>query len=354
MKFPRMKEKYHGESITTTDKWLKDFPERIDRLGKFADIYSGGKDIFQIWKIKYDNFEIEFPKDYDEEFRKIKNEANRIYTGYIKGNSDEKELEKFQICINEFSYFYKKCEKFYRENKNNRYICTKNIAKFLKNRDLNTTLYNIKERDCFIPRGLAKNISDISFIKNFKEEISTAFNQFNIKLQKMDSQFIEFTYKYKTFEPIKLVINPDKFTQLYSELFYGENILKDESIFDSMILKNEKNNINEFLGIIEYWLNKDSNIKIYRFDYDVILHEKQNAELHKKKEKVYINISAQDIRSNYVKLLYIKNNEINEFLSKEIQNAKWITYKERDKNDIGNISSIFALGKEDEYEQYEK
>lgn len=349
-KFPKMDEKYHGESISTTDKWLRNFPERIDRLGNFVEMYNGGKDIFQMWKVKYDGFMIEFPSDYDKEFRKIKNNANRIYDGYIKGNLKYEDIKSFQIYIDDFNYFYKKCEKFYEENRNNKYICTKEIAKLLKKKQLNTTLDIIKGGNCSIPKGLAKSISEVGFIKNFKEEIFEAFSKFKIKLEEIDSQVIEFSYKYMTFEPIKLEIQIDSFTNRYSEIFYGENNFEKEEIFNSLTLKNERANINEFLGILEYLLSK----KGFEFDYDVTLHAKQITELHKKNGKRYANIPIKNIINNYVKVLYISDKEARDFLIKEIENVKWITYEQRKKDDIGNISSIFALGKEEDYEQYEK
>lgn len=346
-KFPGMEEKYRGESTITIDKWLKDSPEKINRLGKFADRFNGGRDIFQTWKVKYDAFEIEFPNEYDEQFRKIKNGASKVYSDYIKGNISENELEKFQLCIDEFNYFYKKCVKFYEDNKLDKYICTKDISKFLKNKNLTATLNNIKERECRIPKGLAKSVAEIGFIKKFDKEIKSEFIKFNMKLEKMDNQFIEFSYKFKTFESLELIISPYEFVQLHSGLFYGENILNDELCFKSMTLKNEKNNINEFLGIIEHWLNNKFGKKIYSFDYDIELHEKQIAELHKRKEKVYAEIQVNEIRNDYIKLLYLKDKELDKFLNMKTQGLKWITYEERDKNDIGNIASVFTLGKDD-------
>lgn len=346
-KFPEMKSKYHGETITTIDKWLKDEPEMFSRLGKFAEIFNGGKDIFQIWKVKYDAFEIEFPNEYDDKFRKIKNGANKIYSDYIKGIISEKELEKFQYYINEFDYFYKQCEQFYNENKFDKYICTKDIAKFLNKKKLYNTLNNIKDRECKIPKGLANSIAEVGFIKKFDKEIEIQFSKFGIKLEKIDNQFLEFSYKYKTFKALEVIISPYNFVKLHSGVFYGENVLENASCFESMELKNEKNNINEFLGVIEYCLNKKLNRKLYSFDYDVELHQKQIVELHKKKEKVYAEIKVQQIRTDYIKLLYLNNEEIYKFLNMEIKRLKWITYEERDKNDIGNIASIFTLGKDD-------
>lgn len=346
-KFPGMREKYHGESTITIDKWLKDSPERINRLGKFADRFNGGKDIFQLWKINYDAFSIEFPNDYDEQFSRIKSGANRIYLDYINGKISENELCKFQYYVDEFDYFYKKCKRFYDENKCDKYICTKDIARFLKKKNLNKTLSTIKDRECKIPKGLANSIAEIGFIKRFEKEIKIEFNKFDIKLVKIDSEFLEFAYKYKTFKALEFVIAPYKFTQLHSGIFYGENILEGTFFFESMMLKNEKNNIYEFLGIIEYWLNKKTNRKLFSFDYDVELHQKQIVELHKKKEKMYAEIQVYEIISQYIKILCLSDEEIYKFLDIKIKGLKWITYKERDKNDIGDISSVFTLGKDD-------
>ena len=346
-KFPGMKEKYHGESTITIDKWLKDSPERINRLAKFADRFNGGKDIFEAWKVNYEAFPIEFPNEYDEQFRKIKNGANKIYLDYIKGNILENELYKFQDYINEFNYFYNKCKKFYDENKCDKYICTKEIARFLKKKKLNKTLSIIKDKGCKIPKGLANSIAEIGFIKRFHKEIIMESDKFGMKLVKMDSEFLEFSYKYKTFEVLQFIISPYEFTKLHSGIFYGENILEYTSFFESMMLKNEKNNIYEFLGIIEYWLNNKMNRKLFSFNYDVELHEKQIVELHKKREKMYAEIPVYEIRSEYLKILYLMDEEIYKFLDIKIKGLKWITYKERDKNDIGNITSIFTLGKDD-------
>ncbi|EPS48447.1 hypothetical protein CFSAN002367_20077 [Clostridium botulinum CFSAN002367] len=200
----------------------------------------------------------------------------------------------------------------------------------------------IKEKNSNIQKGLAKYVYNVEFISRFENEIKTVFDKFNLKFEKIDSQFMVFTYKYKFLDSITLQMSIQKFTENFSNIFYGINKFDKDEIFKYMLLKNEQSNINEFVGIMEHIL-KDNK---YYFKYDIDLYQKQIIEVHIRNSTKFGILRIKDIMNKYIKILYLSDKESKTFILKEIDKVNiWMDDKEKDKFDIGNIASVWAKEK---------
>ena len=106
-------------------------------------------------------------------------------------------------------------------------------------------------------------------------------------------------------------------------------------------LVNNKDNINEFLGIMELFTRKVG----YYFEFNQELYDKQVVNVKKRglKKSALINIS--DVIQDYMKILYLDNNNAKELIVNKLEELKWITFKEQEKYNIGNISEVFTKGK---------
>lgn len=346
-KFPQMGKKCYGESLTNITRWQKDNPQKINRLASFNTRYNGGKIIIDNWKWQYEDFPIEFPSSFDAEFQRIYNQAKNFYNKYINSEIPENKLDNFERHITDANYFLQKCRNFYEENKQNKFICTKNIAQILIKKGYEYTLQEIKSRNCIIPEFLSKYIAAPHFVNSFKDIISEEFEHYGLLLQDINDQFVNFEYKYQKFNTLNLNISISNFVNLHSRLFYGKKVRSINEAFESICLQDEIRNIGVFLEILEIELKKATNKSIYYFKYDIRFYSKRMVELHNRKEKKYTTINIQDIIQEYVQILYLDNIKKETFLNNMLEKAKWITYSEKDKFDIGDITSVFATEKID-------
>ncbi|MBC2580822.1 hypothetical protein, partial [Clostridium sp. DJ247] len=210
-KFPKMDTKLHGVPITQVAKLHKTNPGKLKRIVKFNELYGSAIDLFNYWKNKYNEFNIIFPKSYDDDFNNILKQGRKIYNSYINGKINNDRLKSFQTYIDDFSYRYKKCKEFYNDNKNDKYVCTKKIANLLNDNNLKTTLIYIQEKGK-ITKDVARNVYHIDFVDRFKTDIKNTFNKYNVILENLNDQLISFSYEYRSFEPILLENSLKNFT----------------------------------------------------------------------------------------------------------------------------------------------
>lgn len=333
--FPKMNKAYKGENINTIDKWIKNSPEKLERLSNFSQIYGGGKDILNKWSKLYSDFEIEFPNEYDNEFSRILKNGRKIYNRYINGSIPYKDIVKFQDSINDFNYLYNKCKRFERENKTNKYICTKSISSLLERQKLTSTIRIIKDMDCTIKKDFAKYVYDSDFIKRFEQQIKHVFEKNKIILGEINRNFIVVKYEHNNFDSILLEISLKEFSKRYYGIYYNDTNYKQEDLFQNLSLKDETKNIEKFINILNAILRNSG----YYLKFDIDLYSKHNVEIHNRALKKLANINIKELSYKYIKVLYLQS-RAQEFLINEINSInKWTTYEELKKYDIGDISS---------------
>lgn len=293
-KFPSINDKYKGESIKKIERWNKTSPEKLDRLGYFHDIFGGGKDIYQSWESIYNSYTIEFPNAFDNEFKLIIKNAGKIYKDFINCKSDINSLIEFKKCLREANYFFDKADEFYCENKINKYICTKEIGNLLRKLNYKNMLSIIKDSECLIQKDFAKYINNKEFIARFKKDIENCFERINLKLEAINENNIIFSIKYMYFEKVFIESSLSKFTNLYSDIFYVKRDLDFKKTMDSMMLLINKNNINEFLRIINFII-KDTGYYLY---FDEFINDDQIITIRRKGIKKSATLTVNDLIAN--------------------------------------------------------
>lgn len=338
-KFPKMDSTLYGIPIKQFAKYSKSNPEKLDRIIKFNELYEGGQSVISDWKQRYNNFEIIFPKDYDEEFNNIVSKGRKIYKGYINGVLNDDKVKGFKKCIDDFNYLYeRKCLKFYEDNKNDKYICTKKMVALLENDGLHTTLSYIKN-DGKIREDLAKYVYHSDFVSRFKDEIKNIFSGYNLKLEKIDNQLVRFSYKYNRFNPISLETSIKNFTINYSEIFYGAKKFDIEQIFKNIRLNMDYVNVYEFIGIIENILNGTG----YYLEFNEDLYSKKIVELYNMSLNTYVELGIQHVLTQWVQVLYLTQKDAKQFILDYINEIKtWKDKKDKKKYSVGNISAIWS------------
>lgn len=339
-KFSEINKDLYGMTIYELERIVKKNPAKLDRIVYFNKICPYGKNIFSMWQNKYNEFEISFPNEYDDEFSNILKKGKRIYSLYINGKIDQNELKNFNSYMKEFEYLYNKCKKFHDDNKNNKYICTKKIEKFLLDRGLKITIEHIK-RNGKITQDIAKYIYHIDFIKRFKDNIRKMFLKYRIQLKEINNMYIKCSYEYEGFDPILLDISLQNFSNNFSNIFYNLNInnLTKTELFNLLMIDDNYNNVYDFLGILNYILRGTS----YNFYINERFYEKQQIELHKNNTKQYVIVKLNDILKKYMYVFYLSPSKIKLNLLDDIELIKnWTNEEEKEKYKIGDISKEWA------------
>lgn len=337
-KFPKIDNKLYGVPIAQISKLSKENPEKLKRIVEFNELYDGGTSIFYDWKNKYNEFDVIFPKSYDSQFDDILKQGRKIYNSYINGKVDKSELKIFKTCIRDFDYLYNKCSKFNEDKKNNKYICTKKIAKLLEDNNLAGTLSYIKEKE-EIRRDIAKFVYHIDFVNRFKNDIQKTFSKYNIRLENLNSQRISFSYGYKNFEPIILENSLRLFTLKFSDIFYNINNFNQVDIFKGLVINSDYDNVYEFLGILDDILNRTG----YYFRVDEELHSKKRVELHRRGFNKFCILNVDDVLTNFIEVLYLESIKAKTILLDYINRIdKWTDKSDIEKYNIGNIAEKWA------------
>lgn len=341
-KFSELDDKLQGVPIDQYSKYSKTNPKKLSRIIYFNNnICSEGKNIFSIWKYKYDNFNILFPKEYDSEFSDILQKSRRIYNSYINGKISKNQVGNFKKWINEFNYLYKKCEKFYNTYKDDKYSCTKTIADFLLKKRLKKTLEYI-QRNGKIRKEIAMYVYCSEFIKRFKNNIRKVFLKHKIKLKEINNNTILFSYEYEQYEAIFLEISLKDFANYFYEIFYDNMKYTRSELFSKLIIFNNYNNIDVFFSILTNTLTKTK----YKFYIDGRLYRNQKIGLENTNTKQYVEIKLKDILKEYMCVFYINKTNIRSKLLNYIKGINnWHNESEKDKYNIGNINREWSTDK---------
>lgn len=337
-KFDKMDNKLHGISITKVARLSKHDPQKLQRMIEFNELYGFGEDIFEKWKNEYNNFDIIFPKMYEDNFQNILKLGRKIYRSYIDGKINDVDIKKFQTCVHDYNYLYNKCMNYYENKKDDQYALNKKIAKFLEDRGLITTLSHIQEKGK-ITKDFAKHVYHIEFVQRFRKEIENEFSKFNIVLKDIDEQYIEFTYKHKSYQPIELYSTLENFVHKFSDIFYNINNFTKDNVINGLKISNSFISVERFIDILENVLNK----KGYYFKIDVNLYEKQQIEIYKKGSKTFSILDLSYILDEYKECLYLDGTEAKNILLSKIETINnWIDKSDKDKYNIGNIAEKWA------------
>lgn len=326
---------------------LKDWSdEQIERATQFYSKYKTGKIIFKKWTQKYSGLQLTTTIELDKKFKDILSRGKKFYSNFINNTlPKENTINTFKYIINDFEYFYKECEEYVANNKNDLFICTKNIEKYL-DKDV---LKIIKKENAKISRTTAKHITSLEFINRFKFKIEEVLNKVNIKLNKISENGIVINYTYGSYFPLNLNISLHNFANNYSEIYFSDKYTTLSNILNDSILIDTFENVDRFLNIIHSQI-KD---KKYYFIFDEKLHSKKEIEINRTSYNKYAIIDYEELLKDYILALGMNSKEMKQFLLQKIDNLNWIDKKEKKKFDIGDISKTNTKNiRKDEEKQY--
>lgn len=288
--------------------------KKIDRINKLNNKYENILDIIQSWRTFYLNFPIILPKYFEDQFTQLYLKSNKFYEDFLNEKIKLSNIDIFDTYIKDFSTLKKLAEKFFNDNKSNKYICDSVILKWINQQKNSTYLKNkIMLNGGFINNAISKHIYNLDFIYKFENEIYKYFNNAGFEIFSLTEDSIVLSYKTYENINIKLFLTLKEFTNKFSGIFFSKfsnnetnfiisrfkflwdldnlenylyiinkrmksngyylsNIFKQGRLTNLIKVEKNKNFVelkgNEFLDIIKIYINKDSkftskNISIY-------------------------------------------------------------------------------------------
>lgn len=345
--FPKEDRLLEGNDILEIREWSE---SQIERASIFYKQHKTGSIIFKNWAEQYKSLLLTTTEEMDKEFKRILNNGKTYYKKFIDNNLLEgNTINTFNYIIIDFEHFYKHCNKYINDNKNDLYICTKSMEKHL-DKDIIKT---IKKENAKITTNTAKNILDPEFISRFKKKIKNSFKSVGIDLKDISNDGIIINYTYGNYLPLNINLSLNNFANNYADIYFADKIaIKLDDILSHSTLTNTFDNIDRFLNIL-HSIIKD---KKYYFNFDQKLHTEKTVEINKTGYNKYAIIDYEELLNEYFMVFSMDMNEAKEFLYNKIDSLTWIDKEEKKKYDVGNISKTtrnINKQNENEYNQYE-
>ncbi|WP_252241696.1 hypothetical protein [Clostridium sp. ZBS18] len=348
-RFPVEARLENGNDILKTRNWTK---EQLDKSAEFYRIHKTGRIIFNKWTEKYNNLNLLMPSTFDDKFKRILKTGKTFYKNFINNTLPEgKTINTFKYIMIDFNTFYKDCIKYIDDNKNNNYICNKDMVIGVDN----DIVSRIKGKDtCKVDTFSSKYIINVDFINKFKQNIIVMFKRVDLNLKDISSDGIEIGYKYRRYNELSFIIPLRKFAKNYSDIYFTDKFdVNLNQALNDCTLANTFENVNRFLDIIQSILK---NNKIY-FRYNQKLHSQKIIEINRRNDKKYAVLDFDKVLNEYIQVFALSEDNARGYLSSAIDNLNWISKKEKEKFDIGSISQVYTTSIRDEdekqYSQYE-
>lgn len=347
--FPKEMSFKNGNNIFEMKNWTK---EQIFKSAEFFDTYKTGKIIFNKWTKKYNDLELLMPLEFDNKFSEILKMGKKFYKDFINDTLPKNQtIRTFEYIKIDFDTFYKDCIRYGNDNKDDMYICNKNMVDGLEKKVI---LEIKKSYICKINRYRAKYITNTDFINKFVYAIKGMFENINLELKDISNEGVKIEYSYKNNIQIVFSIPLQRFTNNYSEIYFSNSFSTTlNKVLKDCILTNTFENIDRFLKILKSILEREK----YYFTYTEKLHDRKIIEVNKADDYRYAIINYNVMLNKYIEVLDLNNEDAKKFLLEKMTGLNWISNKEKEKYDIGDISKINTrtVGKDDEkqYNQYE-
>ncbi|WP_283697383.1 hypothetical protein [Clostridium perfringens] len=330
-KFANINKIIKGENLNTIKN-----SEVFDRLVKFNKVYEKGKNEITYFIEEYNKFDISFPIEFDTEFEKIIKDSKKYYNDFKKGKIPESKLKEFQIYKNDFDHLKRKCKKFVSENKNNKFICTKEIENELRDKKLYSTLKDIKSNNSLLKDWHIKYIENIKFIEQFIKEISCFFSKNYMDFLEINNKKIVVEGVKEYIEGLKFELSISQFMNHFSDVISKGNIYKSDDILFHLRILKEKNNIFNYIDILYNILKKHK----YYTSIDDEIYDSGYFKIYNKNNKV-ARVNLNDLLD--AKFLFVFKNKP-ENIDNYMKNLNWKDKSDENKFDIGNIGKLQTGG----------
>ncbi|MDU1540833.1 MAG: hypothetical protein E6902_14615 [Paeniclostridium sordellii] len=218
-------------------KYINAFYENYLNKNNLRDL----RDLLDSFKLFYTEFPIILPSSLDTAIVNLLKNSEQFYNLFINGKIKYKNVSEFDKFIEQFNYLKTKSNKFFNDNKSNKFICDKRIIQWI---DKTYPFYKneikdkIRDNNGFISKSQANKIYCYNFLKKFEIEINTYFKINNFKFHEINENQIIISYVNKENFEIDLSLSLKEFTSKFSNILYN-----DFNCLHSRLILNDYSNL---------------------------------------------------------------------------------------------------------------
>ena len=322
------------------NKRMREYAE-LKRLEDFNKVFPDARKMLSKWNTEYSHLPIILPTDLHNNIMDIHKEANMIFKNYIKGKDSKRSLIRFGVLIDEREKLMLQARSFITKNKDNKFVCTREIYNWLIKQDLyynkEELINDIRNNSSTLNGDAISLIYERKFIYKLLDDFKKMIIGEKVSILGNDDKNIYFQFRDdKEKIKIKLYLPSREFMKMYGKKIVEKSpiIKEEELILKSRLVVNETNYIiikEQIENILE-----ETGYKI-ELDYDNL---KYGLEFTNENEKTYADrISPHVFFNNQKGKILLKSKNVKEDICKDISKINnWRPLSDKYKFNIGDIS----------------
>ncbi|PFJ11570.1 hypothetical protein COD67_23030 [Bacillus cereus] len=301
------------------------------RLQDLIFKFPGIEKIVTSWEKELDIYEVLIPQEIEEPYREVGKKLKQQYDKHLKKGSSESDIKNIRKYLLDRKKFIIKMKKYEEENKNQDFVVTMEMVKWLRRKkDLETI--EVLKRTGYVQSRLAYKILEPKFVESLIPKFNQHFKKNNIEIVNYNKE--ELYFKIKPFYHLEfhLKVMCNKLIRDFGSLIFDDksyikpsvnNIFSVAYLFSEVeqeIVINELNRIQSSITM-----------KLHHFGYEYDHFERNEIDLFDTRIKKYIvvkmNKFLEDFKGVAFGLADVK--EIEKYVDYNLkENVRTFTYEE--------------------------
>lgn len=312
---------------------------RLRRIEAFNNRFPDSKVMLSNWKKEYNNLPIILPNDLHNNLTILYEEADGIYKTYESGRGTNEDLDKFGEIINLREELINKTNEFINLNKDQKFICSKEIYNWLRElgSEGDKIIEIIRNNESMLTKESITSIYESKFLDKVIADFKVMLLHTNVTIERVLDGDIYFKFKdRKRRLECSLYLSVKDFMQQYG----CKLLLEDQTITEYNLVDNAKFSFNEKNYTIIIDELKDI---LYGTKYKVTLDYedmRHGLEFVNSQDNIFKNkISPTIFLNNHRKDILFKNVDTQKNICKNISSIRaWKPLSDKEKYKVGNIS----------------
>lgn len=307
---------------------------RIDRINTFNAKYPNVESKIKAWKTDYENLPILMPAHIHNRFQELINESQMFYINYINGRLQKSTLDMFEKFIEDYKKQVIDIEKWIEENQNKRFICDREIAIWLQEKNQSKFLDQIIRDDGYYTKVSIDYIYEDNFINKFIDEFRLMIKEQYWTLEKISNQTVIFRYHIPKWQSdILFSCTTKAFMGAFGKsLFENGSTITEKDIVGNTSLVWSIENIRNVIDRFNFACKKP---------YTLELHfSREEIELTDKGNKMYTTVQARifcEAQKNLLtKDIKVMGDSLVSLLKNQIKS--WRPLSDKKKYNVGRIN----------------
>jgi len=339
-KFPKIDNKLpEGMTLRQAKSSAAKGYHKLKRLEIFNKRFPDAQNMIEDWRIEYSSLPITLPAYLHNEIEDVHSRANTTFKNYINGKGSEADFIIFEELITKRRDLMLQCMSFIEENKNNKFICTKEIYDWILEKDNHKErlIKEIRDSTCILNEKSIPYIYEEKFFDSIVGDFRRMIEETRLTIDYVGSKDVNFIFKdTKQRLVCELYISKMKFMALYGvKLLEDKPKIEEKNLLSNVEFVINEKNFNIIKEQVEIILNRSKyRIKI---NFDDI---KYGLTFEDVEAKLFTGQLSPKVFFNQQKeIILLKEGNAQKNLCNIIQMIRtWKPLSDKDKYDIGDIT----------------